>query len=245
MLTTNSTSVSSQSTFNIRKKAIISKLIRAVEGTVFGLFSWPPFFLGRLLRRLIYRPLFKTLGAFAYIKPGVAFVGSKQISLGNGIKLHRGVRIRSLNSHSHISIGDKVNFDVGVDIKASYKDIEVGENTYIGPYTCVSGGSIKIGANCLIASHSSIYANNHTFADPSVYIREQASSFKGIVVEEDCWLGSGVRILDGVTIGRGSVIGAGAVVTANIPSYSIAVGVPAKVISQRRADGEPSKKEQP
>lgn len=59
------------------------------------------------------------------------------------------------------------------------------------------------------------------------------SGSKGIVIEDDCWLGTGVKILDGVTIGKGSVIGAGAVVTKNIPSYSVAVGVPAKVISKR------------
>ncbi|NES84010.1 MAG: acyltransferase, partial [Moorea sp. SIO2B7] len=47
-------------------------------------------------------------------------------------------------------------------------------------------------------------------------------------------LGSGVKVLDGVTIGQGSVIGAGAVVTKDIPPYSVAAGVPAKVISKRK-----------
>ena len=47
-------------------------------------------------------------------------------------------------------------------------------------------------------------------------------------------------MLDGVTIGRGSIIGAGAVVTKNIPPYSVAVGVPAKVISQRNTISKPS-----
>jgi acetyltransferase-like isoleucine patch superfamily enzyme len=87
----------------------------------------------------------------------------------------------------------------------------------------------------MIASHSGIYANNHNFADPTQPICKQGNSYKGITVEEDCWLGSGVRVLDGVTIGRGSIIGAGAVVTKDIPPYSIAVGVPAKVVSQRKS----------
>ena len=53
------------------------------------------------------------------------------------------------------------------------------------------------------------------------------------MIEDDCWIGSGVRILDGVTIGHGSIVGAGAVVTKSIPPYSVAVGVPAKVMSKR------------
>mgnify|MGYP001323331499 CR=1 FL=1 len=55
----------------------------------------------------------------------------------------------------------------------------------------------------------------------------------GIVIENDVWLGTGVRVLDGVTIGEGAVVGAGSVVTKSIPSYAIAVGVPAKVIKYR------------
>jgi acetyltransferase-like isoleucine patch superfamily enzyme len=53
------------------------------------------------------------------------------------------------------------------------------------------------------------------------------------LIEDDCWLGSGVKVLDGVTIGKGSVIGAGSVVTKNIPPFSVAVGVPARVIKSR------------
>jgi acetyltransferase-like isoleucine patch superfamily enzyme len=65
------------------------------------------------------------------------------------------------------------------------------------------------------------YANNH---------REHSISREGIEIQDNCWIGTGVRILDGVSIGSGSVIGAGSVVTKDIPSNSIAVGVPAKVI---------------
>ena len=65
-------------------------------------------------------------------------------------------------------------------------------------------------------------------------IREQGLTTKGIEIGDDCWLGYGVKVLDGVTIGQGSIVGAGAVVTKNLPPYSIAVGVPAKVIGSRQ-----------
>jgi galactoside O-acetyltransferase len=63
---------------------------------------------------------------------------------------------------------------------------------------------------------------------------EQGITAEGIVVEDDVWLGSGAIVLDGVHIGRGSVIGAGAVVTEDLPPYSIAVGSPARVVRDRR-----------
>ena len=214
-------------------KAAVSQLIRAGETAVFAPLEWFPLSAGKCLRRLMYRPMFGRLGRFVSIQPGVAFVGGKQIHLDNHVQLSRSVCLRSMNHRSNIYLAESVSIDRGVDIKASYHDIEIGKHTYIGPYTCLSGGSIKIGDNCLIASHSSIYANNHTFSDPNINIREQKSSFKGIVIEEDCWLGTGVRVVDGVTIGKGSVIGAGAVVTKSIPAYSVAVGVPAKVIASR------------
>ncbi|PSN10551.1 hypothetical protein C7293_27655 [filamentous cyanobacterium CCT1] len=84
----------------------------------------------------------------------------------------------------------------------------------------------------MIASHCSMYANNHRFDDWTRTINSQPLTAVGITIEDDCWLGTGVRVLDGVTIGRGSVIGAGAVVSRDIPPYSVAVGVPARVIEK-------------
>ncbi|MBL4677498.1 MAG: hypothetical protein JKY70_15040 [Mucilaginibacter sp.] len=53
---------------------------------------------------------------------------------------------------------------------------------------------------------------------------------KPVIIEDNVWIGETVSVLPGVTIGKGSIIGASAVVTKNIPPYSIAVGNPAKVI---------------
>jgi galactoside O-acetyltransferase len=77
-------------------------------------------------------------------------------------------------------------------------------------------------------------AVNHVFDDLQRPIREQGITAQGIVIEDDVWLGAGVTVVDGVTIGRGSIIGAGAVVTTDIPPYSIAVGIPAKPVKDRR-----------
>lgn len=113
-------------------------------------------------------------------------------------------------------------------------NIEIGENCSINTFCHISGnGGLKIGNNVRIASNTVIIPANHIFDDPSIPITYQGESQKGIVIEDDVWIGAGVRILDGVTIGSGCVVGAGSVVNKSLPPMSIAVGVPAKVIRER------------
>jgi acetyltransferase-like isoleucine patch superfamily enzyme len=55
-----------------------------------------------------------------------------------------------------------------------------------------------------------------------------------VVIGDDVWLGAGAMVLDGVKIGKGCIVGAGAVVTKNLPDYAVAVGVPAKILKNRK-----------
>ncbi|MDX2216550.1 MAG: acyltransferase [Oculatellaceae cyanobacterium bins.114] len=210
---------------------------RRLEMLLTTLLSWVPLSIGFTLRQQFYRFILGKIGKPVYIEPGVELLNTKGIELGNGVRLLRGDRLDSQGKNSCIRLGNHVQFAYGVGIKVSRENcvIEIGDRTSIGPYVVIHGpGNIKIGQDCLIAAHTGIYASNHQFADPDRKIRDQGLSRKGIVIEDDCWLGHKVSVLDGVTIGKGSVIGAGAVVTKDIPPYSIAVGVPAKVIGQRR-----------
>lgn len=212
--------------------------LRAKETAIILLVGWIPKLPGSLLRQLIYRTIIKHIGKAVYIESGVEIAGANRIAIGNQVKILRDVRLTAREKNSQICLRDRVCIERGVNISVVPTEgncqIEIGERTVIGAYSCVAGpGNIKIGKHCLIASHVGIYANNHIFADPDRYIWDQGVTRQGITIEDDCWLGNGVTVLDGVTIGRGSVIGAGAVVTKNIPPYSIAVGVPAKVIARR------------
>ena len=71
------------------------------------------------------------------------------------------------------------------------------------------------------------------FSDTECSIKSQGVQRKGITIEDDCWIGSNVTILDGVTIGKGSVIGAGTLVTKDIPADSIIVDKREKSIRNR------------
>lgn len=72
-----------------------------------------------------------------------------------------------------------------------------------------------------------------TYMDENIYIALANVTRKGICIEDDVWIGNRVIILDGVRVGHGAVIGAGSVVTASIPPYTIAAGVPARTIGER------------
>ncbi|MEM6754904.1 MAG: acyltransferase [Cyanobacteria bacterium P01_C01_bin.38] len=201
---------------------------RILELLAFNLIGCIPHPFGSLLRKLIYPLTLAHTGKKVSIFQGVELLGASAMEFGNNVQILRDTRLEIRDFNSFIYLGNRVCLDRGVDIRAAGSDcwIEIGDNSYLGPYVCMAGpGNIKIGKNCLIASHSSLYANNH---------RDYGLSREGIEIEDNCWIGSGVRILDGVTIGRGSVIGAGAVVTKNIPPDSIAVGVPAKVIKRSK-----------
>lgn len=194
---------------------------------------------GSNLRTFFYRGIFAGLGKGVYLQDSVEFINTSCIEIGNRAQILRGANINAIgNPKNKISIGDGVQIQQGVDIRALNDTcIKIEEDTFIGPYVCIAGpGNIKIGKGCLIAAHSGLFANNHIFTDLMQYIAKQGITRKGIVIEDDCWLGHRVTVTDGVTIGKGSVIGAGSVVTKDIPPYSVAVGTPAKVVKSRIAD---------
>lgn len=114
-------------------------------------------------------------------------------------------------------IGERTHFNPGIRIVNDYPDdklLIIGKDVSIAPgviFICNSGPN----------PDSPLSTKNE-------YVKNKLIKAQEIVIEDDAWIGAGAIILPGVRIGRGAVIGAGAVVTRDIPEYSIAVGVPAK-----------------
>lgn len=207
--------------------------------------GWMPAPLGFRIRQFSYEFIFAQLGKNSRISEGVRLIGAPFIAIGHGVEIRHNVMITANSPGALVKLGDGVMLDHGVDIRVvpGYENcqISIGNATYIGPYTTMGGpGNITIGENCMIASHGAICANNHVFEDPYTPIEQQGVIRRGIVIENDCWLGAGVKVLDGVRIGKGSVVGAGAVVTKSLPAYSIAVGVPARCVRNRLDDASVS-----
>ena len=177
---------------------------------------------------------------------GLVFIGKNvkirhagHIKAKGGLTLGDGVSINAL-SKGGISLGENVSIGAGTIIECTGVIRELGESLTIGDHVGFAQncfievrGPITIGDNCIFASDVNMAAENHNFADRETPIRLQGATRKGITIGKDCWVGTKVIILDGVTIGDGCVIAAGAVVNKDIPPYTIVGGVPAKVLKER------------
>ena len=114
--------------------------------------------------------------------------------------------------------------------------VEMGDDCSLNPYV-VLAGRVRLGDGVRIASFAALYGFNHVFDDPDVPIWLQGLHEEGIVVEDDVWIGTHAVVCDGVTVGAHSVVAAGAVVTTDVPPWSVVGGVPARVLSDRRDRG--------
>jgi acetyltransferase-like isoleucine patch superfamily enzyme len=160
-----------------------------------------------------------------------------QIEIASGARIERGVCIavdgRSKRSCS-VTIGHGSVVKRGAYLGPRKGFIKIGDNCSINPYCVLLGyGGITIGNDVRIAAHTAIIAFNHNFEDADALIADQGNRMAGIIIEDDVWIGIGVRILDGVRIGKGAVVGAGSVVTKDVESYAVVAGTPAKKIKSR------------
>lgn len=115
-------------------------------------------------------------------------------------------------------------------------DVTIGDHTRIGIH-CTVIGPVCIGNNVNLAQGITVTALNHNFEDTTKRIDEQGISTKPVMIGDDVWIGANAVILPGVTIGRHVVVAAGAVVTKDVPDYSVVGGVPAKVIKRLAVGG--------
>ncbi|MGP4047925.1 acyltransferase [Streptomyces sp. 2A115] len=114
-------------------------------------------------------------------------------------------------------------------------EVTAGSDCTVNPYATVRG-RITLGDGVRIGAHTSLLGFNHGFA-PDRPVHRQPLTSKGITVGDDVWIGSNVVVLDGVTIGDHCVVGAGAVVTKDLPPWTIAAGNPARPLRDRRDHG--------
>ena len=104
----------------------------------------------------------------------------------------------------------------------------------MGQATLIYGhGGLTIGDRVLIAGHAAIFASSHIYDLPDVPITDQGYRARGVVIEDNVWIGSGARILDGITIGKGAIIGANAVITKSIRPGDKVGGIPAQSLTKR------------
>ena len=149
---------------------------------------------------------------------------------GHGSKIYWSVRMDT-PPYRRFWLGRKSVVESYCCINNAVGDVTIGDYTRIGIH-CTVIGPVCIGNNVNLAQGITVTALNHNFEDTSRRIDEQGISTKPVVIGDDVWIGANAVILPGVTIGRHVVVAAGAVVTKDVPDYSLVAGIPAKVIKQ-------------
>lgn len=191
------------------------------------------------LRGLLAQPFLKSCGGRFFLGRGTRILFGNRLSVGRNV---------AIGDYAYFNCygGDGVNLADNVRIKefgwvqvTSHLSnpgagLTIGPNTYVGPH-CILGAAagITVGADVVMGAYVQLLAENHKFDASDLPINRQGVSRRGIVVEDGCWLGNSVIVLDGVRIGCGSVVGAGSVVTHDIPAGSIVAGNPARLIRSR------------
>jgi acetyltransferase-like isoleucine patch superfamily enzyme len=206
-------------------------------------------FIWTLLWRLVQGMLIKyRLGAskgMVFCAPGVQLYHARHIRVGTLFSLEEGCEIVGLSKRG-IVFGDRCTVGrfacirpTNVMLNEAGEGLNVGDHSNIGPYSFIGcSGYIEIGSNVVMGPRVNLLAENHNFARTDVLIKRQGVTRGTIVIEDDCWLGANCSVLADVRISRGAIVAAGAVVTKDVPPYSVVGGVPACVI-KFRIPGEP------
>lgn len=142
-----------------------------------------------------------------------------------------------VGEHTQILSGSRLQC-YSEEIKMEECGIEIGNSCFITfGVSILATSKIKIGDNVLIASNCCFVSHNHGMnpEKQETYMQQPLES-EPITIGNGCWIGEQVMVMPGVTIGKCCIVGAGAVVTDNIPDYSIAVGCPSKVIKTYNFD---------
>lgn len=191
--------------------------------------------LGLALRKNLYPLLLGACGRNVIFGQNVVLRHPHKIRIGDNVTIDDNCLIDAKGeSNTGIRIGNGVFIGRNTILSCKNGDIELADGANVG-FNCeiFSASRVTVGAQALIAAYCYLIGGDHDFADASQAVLEQARVSKGISVGDGAWLGAGAKVLDGVQIGSRAIVGAGAVVRESVPPQAVAVGVPARVISNR------------
>ena len=182
----------------------------------------------------------------AMLGQGVRFQYLGLIRFGKFLKTGDHVRFSGLGTEG-LTIGDNVSIGafsqviVSTSLSEPGQFIRLGSRVGIGEFAYLGdGGGLSIGDDCIIGQYFSCHPENHCHGDANQPIRLQGVTRRGISIGANCWIGSKVTVLDGVTIGAGCILAAGAVVTRSVPDGCVVAGVPARIIAYRELAEAPA-----
>lgn len=180
------------------------------------------------IRTLRVKPLFKAFGQNSSFQKIELLKGPEYISIGNQTTFEKDLYLTAWDS-----------YQANNDIQHFTPEIKIGSNCHFGAFNHITAiNSIEIGDNLLTGKNVTITDNSHgstDFEHLSIEPILRPLVSKGPVkIGNNVWIGDKATILPNVTIGDGAVIAANAVVTKDVPAYSVVAGNPAKIIKKAR-----------
>lgn len=226
-----------------RKKGLPPDRLKDWDIRAFLSFAW--MMIGRIARGFVVKLRLGGSDGWVLSERGVRLFHARHIRAGKQFNLEEGCEIVGLSKHG-IVFGNRCTVGRGSIIRPSNvlldepgEGLKMGDHSNIGPLSYIGcSGYIEIGSGVMMGPRVNLMAEGHKFDDITRPMKEQGVTKSFIKIEDDVWIGVNSTILSGVTVGRGSIIAAGAVVTRDVPPYSIVGGIPARVIRNRGNSGQ-------
>jgi len=194
--------------------------------------------LGLALRKLLYPSLFRSCGRGVIFGRNLLLRHPHKIDLADKVVLDDNVTLDAKGeSNRGITLGERVYVGRGSSLYTKNGDIVLGDNVSVSASAILfSSNSLTIGKNTVIASFAYLLSGGeYDPSDPTPFAFQPGTRTRGpLVVGEDCWIGTGVKILDAAgSIGPRAVVAAGAVVVKPLAGGATYAGVPARPLSKK------------
>ncbi|MPY88098.1 MAG: hypothetical protein GEU99_09260 [Luteitalea sp.] len=192
--------------------------------------------LGLFLRAKLYPRLLGRVGRNVTFGQNVVLRHPHKIAIGDNVVVDDWCCLDAKGQdNTGIEIGSGVFIGRGTILSCKNGDILIEDQANIG-FNCeiFSGGRVRVGKKVLMAAFTYLVGGDHLYDRVDIPVLDQGRTAQGIDVGDHVWLGAHAVVTDGARIGADAIIGAGAVVVGEVPEFAIAVGIPAKVVRDRR-----------
>jgi acetyltransferase-like isoleucine patch superfamily enzyme len=167
---------------------------------------------------LVYRILFRHVGAQSFVSPFIQCLGLDCITLGSRSRIHKNTRLLALKSYGDQSFSPSIKIG---------DDVSVGFGCTL---SCIN--QIHIGSDVTIGDNVYIADSHHEYRNPLLGVLAQPLIKGAVTIGDKAWIGYGAFIAGNISIGEHSVVGANSVVTHSVPPFTIVAGVPARPIKR-------------
>ncbi len=212
-----------------------------MRGYFYRLVLWCPGALGLLLRQKLYPRVLGSCGKGVLFGRFVDLYAAEKIELGDRVVLNNNVVLDARTfRHTGPAVVIEENVFIGTRTRiqtGATGSITIKAGSNLSSFcNLVSEVPLTIGRDCLLAAYCSLGESIDSKGKTNEIKGTENCQEKGTVVGNGCWLGVRMQLKEGVTVGRDTIVGAHAIVQSDLPAYAVAIGQPAKVTRDRRAD---------